>query len=240
MSVELVVAESSRATGAILAASLRENGVEVGAPARCRVSYGVSGLDASLPTLNRRAGEGNKYDQMVRMREAGVRVPPTYLAADSPDKFPLLGRKFKHRGGTDIKVVLQPEELPWRSASGSDFFVEFIPIETEYRVWVYRGSHMGTYQKVQKHPEQFKRIGRNFKNGFAFDIVKRGDLPTEAIGLASRSVEALGLDFGAVDILRGKDGLDYVLEVNTAPGVQGTRQVMRLLAKHIHEWSEEQ
>ena len=238
MSVELVVAKSSRPTGAILAAILRELGVEVGTPARCRVSYGVP-LGTELPTLNRRAGEGDKYEQMVRMREAGVRVPPFFLPTDVPDKFPLLARKRKHRGGTDIKVVFQTEEIPWRAASGSDFFVEHIPWVGEYRVWTYRGRHMGTYRKRLAHPELYKRVGANLKNGFAFELVRREDLPTEALNLASTAVDALGLDFGAVDILHGKDGAFYALEVNSAPGVQaGTRQVIRSLATHIARWAQ--
>jgi D-alanine-D-alanine ligase-like ATP-grasp enzyme len=32
-------------------------------------------------------------------------------------------------------------------------------------------------------------------------------------------VYALGLDFGAVDILRDDEGKWYVLEINTAPGI---------------------
>jgi hypothetical protein len=236
MSVELVVAKSSKATGLLLTAALKDAGVQVTKPARCRVSYGVPGLGTDLPTLNRNAGDGNKYDQMVRVKEAGVRVPPLYLATDAPDKFPLLARRFQHKGGTDIKVVLQVEELPWRAASGSDFFVEYVPIDTEYRVWTYRGRHMGTYRKEQRHPELFKRVGRNFKNGFAFVAVERDGVPTEAIDIAAAAVDALRLDFGATDILRGKDGAYYFLEVNTAPGVQGTRQVIGSLARHIAKW----
>jgi D-alanine-D-alanine ligase-like ATP-grasp enzyme len=35
------------------------------------------------------------------------------------------------------------------------------------------------------------------------------------------AVNTLGLDFGAVDLIVAKDGRVYVLEVNTAPGIEG-------------------
>jgi glutathione synthase/RimK-type ligase-like ATP-grasp enzyme len=40
--------------------------------------------------------------------------------------------------------------------------------------------------------------------------------------LATLTIGALGLDFGAVDILRTPDEVFKVIEVNTAPGVEGT------------------
>ena len=235
--LELVVAASSKQTGALLAAALRERDVAVGRPARCRVSYGVP-TDSRIPTLNANAGKGDKYDQMVRMAEAGIKVPRYYLLDDNPDQFPLLGRKRKHYGGTDIRLVLQPEELPWRSASGSEFFVEYIPWKAEYRAWVFRDNHLGMYRKVMAHPEQYKRLGANHKNGFAFELVREHDIPRQVVQSATGAVSALDLDFGAVDVLQGKDNKFYVLEVNTAPGVQnGTRQVLQSLANHITKWA---
>ena len=47
-------------------------------------------------------------------------------------------------------------------------------------------------------------------------------VPAEAKTQAQNAVEALGLDFGAVDIILGKNGIWYVLEVNTACGLEGT------------------
>ena len=41
--------------------------------------------------------------------------------------------------------------------------------------------------------------------------------------IAVNAVKALGLDFGAVDIIYNeKENQYYVLEVNTAPGLEGT------------------
>lgn len=234
--MELVVAASSKQTGALLATALREHGVAIGRPARCRVSYGVPCTD-TIPTLNAKAGVGDKYEQMVRIKAAGVLVPNLYVRGDKPNKFPLLARNRIHMGGTDIRLVMQEKEMDWRAASGSAFFVEYIPWETEFRVWVYRGLHLGTYEKVMGHPEMYKRLGANRKNGFVFNLVRKNDIPRAAVGSAIGSVRALDLDFGAVDVLKGEDGQFYTLEVNTAPGVQnGNRQVLQGLAAQIAEW----
>ena len=47
------------------------------------------------------------------------------------------------------------------------------------------------------------------------------------------AVSALGLDFGAVDIIEDADGKLYVLEVNTAPGLEG--QTLTLMAEALKE-----
>ncbi len=44
-------------------------------------------------------------------------------------------------------------------------------------------------------------------------------LPSGLLNLGCHAVSALGLDFGAADIIQDKHGKLYVLEVNTAPGL---------------------
>jgi hypothetical protein len=69
---------------------------------------------------------------------------------------------------------------------------------------------------------------RNWSNGWFFHTMNNwSNMPANAIPTAIRAVESLGLDFGAVDIIsteekdeQGKRKV-YVLEVNTAPGIEG-------------------
>jgi glutathione synthase/RimK-type ligase-like ATP-grasp enzyme len=113
-----------------------------------------------------------------------------------------------------------------------------VPQQTEFRTWVYRRRHLGTYEKVLAHPERYRRIGSNFRNGFAFQLVPGERVDEGLREISSRAVDALGLDFGAVDILRGCDGRHYVLECNTAPGVEGEdRFAIRMLAQKIQRWA---
>jgi len=66
----------------------------------------------------------------------------------------------------------------------------------------------------------------NYRNGFVFKNPRLDDVHNDIefldrvkeIGV--ESVAALGLDFGAVDIIATEDQVIYVLEINTAPGVK--------------------
>ena len=180
-----------------------------------------------------------KVDRMHQMANAGVRLVPWYQGSvTSTAKYPLLARTDYGFSGRDIMPVFQPEEVPWRVAAGWTWFSEYVPIAQEYRVWVFRGYHLATYVKELVHPKEYKFIGRNHSNGFNFVLDhSRQDLTSEAIG----AVRALELDFGAVDIILGKDNNIYVLEVNTAPGVMKSHAepTLALLADHISNWVNE-
>jgi D-alanine-D-alanine ligase-like ATP-grasp enzyme len=60
---------------------------------------------------------------------------------------------------------------------------------------------------------------RSYENGWIFareDVVRNPAAEAAAIA----AVASLGLDFGAVDVIL-REGKAYVLEVNTAPGIEG-------------------
>lgn len=197
------------------------------------VSYGVP-CSSSLPTLNANAGRLNKFEELVRLQERGIPTIPFFdgMWEETPSaKEIYFGRKFKHTKGKDIFM--------WRKQKGTaDYFTQYIPHVREFRVWAYRGRHLGTYEKVRKfkrgknHPDMIW----NWRNGYAFEFVHE---PPEALKQIGRdAVSALDLDFGAVDVIEDKEGRYYVLELNTAPGVQGPRQGLQNLATKIAKWVE--
>jgi hypothetical protein len=253
MSIELRVAANCQPTGRILAELLRERGLSiVNSDGDAVVNYGVK-YTGSKPALNANSGGRTKLDELGILVRRGIRTVPVWVPKvddgslsleqlggdyrnDAPT-YPLLARKETHMHGKDIMPVFQPEELSWRMAAGAAFFTEYIPRLTEYRLWVYRKRHLGAYEKEMVYPDKYRFIGCNYRNGFAFKFVPFAELPNEAFELASKSVAAMELDFGAVDILKGKDGRFYVLEVNTAPGVAGlTREGIKKLADKIKKW----
>jgi glutathione synthase/RimK-type ligase-like ATP-grasp enzyme len=112
-------------------------------------------------------------------------------------------------------VYWEADSLPQRGHC--EFFTEYVPNRREYRLHVYRGEVIRTQGKYLDFPEQWTRpFVKNYEQGFRFRT-PRLELNRSRVEAAVRAVEALGLVHGAVDLLIGEDGLEYVLEVNTAP-----------------------
>lgn len=94
----------------------------------------------------------------------------------------------------------------------------------EFRFHVFNGVVVYVQQKkrtnnYQENPN-YSNVVRNYHTGwiYATNEVRPNGASLEA---AKKAVESLNLTFGAVDIItRGEDA--WVLEVNTAPGLQGT------------------
>lgn len=105
-------------------------------------------------------------------------------------------------------------------------FVEYKKKRHEYRVHVFKGEVIDTQQKRKRNaderPDTFNHFVRNHDNGWVYC---RDGIATDIFrdALAILAVQALGLDFGAVDIIYNQlENQNYVLEVNTAPGLEGT------------------
>jgi hypothetical protein len=226
-------------TGRLLGELLAEKGVNLTTgDVEAVVSYGRP-VNQNLPTLNGAAGTRNKYEELRVLHAAGIPVPafgrtPEEVAGGGEGTPRVLGRMFKHSKGTDIAVLRDA-----RRFTGSEYFVRYIAPEREYRVWAFRGQCLGVYEKLLRYPRKQARdpqgIPWNWRRGYAFEFYHNAPEDLKALGVAS--VKALGLDFGAVDILHGQDGLMYVLEVNTAPGVRDRRQGITYLATKIARWA---
>ena len=104
-------------------------------------------------------------------------------------------------------------------------YVKYFPKSYEFRIHVFNGKVIDYVQKKKKdgltEEEGYNKYIRSHKNGWIFcreNIIERDDIKT----LAVNAVKALGLDFGAVDVVMTSRGTAKVLEVNTAPALEGT------------------
>lgn len=104
-------------------------------------------------------------------------------------------------------------------------YTKFIPAEREYRVHIVNGRAIVVHRKVEGTGDI-----RNSDAGWVFRRVTT--FPDAIIPEARNAVVALGLDFAAVDVLW--DGQRaYVLETNTAPGIDGMEYTLRMYVQAL-------
>jgi hypothetical protein len=239
------IAKAAATTGntlrALVLANLAAEGVNPNGNAE--VCYGV-GYRGNNPALNANCSQHSKLTQAKLLMEGlGLEGLPVLATEREAVYFlehgdiPLLARNLVHSKGRDIKIAMEPWQVGPLLASGSGFFTPYVHSVREFRTWVYRKRHLGTYEKMLRRPADFKRIGRNHDNGFDFSGIENDDVPETIKAVARKAIKVLGLDFGAVDIIQKPTGALVVLEVNSAPGVSDERRkVIQSLAKRVSRW----
>lgn len=100
-------------------------------------------------------------------------------------------------------------------------YTEFIPRSREYRIHVFNGVVIDVQQKKRRNGSDASGKIKNLANGWVFCRENITTPPDEVFTQAILSIKSLGLDFGAVDIITN-NGNVYVLEVNTACGLEGS------------------
>lgn len=180
--------------------------------------------DNYMMVLNKAAAierASNKLGSLELLREAGIPVPdfdtdPEALLERS--NYPILGRRLQHARATDVVLCLQRRDFRRRPR---DYYVAYIPTNREYRLHVAGGDVIrvqGKYLDVNYAGANGAAAVwiRNYATGHRFRAPNRR-LHNARLESAVGAVEALGLDFGAVDLIVADDGSHYVLEVNTSP-----------------------
>lgn len=185
-------------------------------------------------TANAVALAANKLESLRTMKEAGISVPrfstnPTDFADDAT----IMGRNTSHRGGTDIRVLHGMHT----EAVYSDFFTEYIPCETEFRLHIFGGELIAAQlKKYEGEGEEGEVRIRNHANGYVFVPFMHSLPHRRRIDAATEAVASLGLHFGAVDMLG--DDSSTVLEVNTAPGLSSER-TLNAYTEAIRAWAQQ-
>ena len=119
--------------------------------------------------------------------------------------------------GQGIVVVKTPADMV-----DTPLYTKFERKCKEYRVHVAFGQVIDFQQKKKRKGGDSNAFIRNLDNGWIF--AREGVILPDGMGDVSiAAIKALGLDFGAVDILHNpKTGKCFVLEINTAPGLEGS------------------
>ena len=167
----------------------------------------------------------DKLRTFEKLKEANVQIPDFTTDINtakqwlSEEKKVLCRKLLRSSGGKGIVMATKPEEL-----TPAPLYVKYQPKQKEFRVHVFKGEVLDVQEKRRKvagNVDSFNKWLRNYDNGWVFcreGIVE----PTGLRDIGRSAVAALGLEFGAVDIIYNEKSKKlFVLEINTAPGIEG-------------------
>lgn len=120
----------------------------------------------------------------------------------------IINRKAWHRGGR-----------PAPDFGAARLYTRYFPKVQEVRVHVFDDAILGIAEKRKRLGQPGDYWVRSHSRGWIF-AEARAEFG-EAKDLARHAIQALGLNFGAVDIGINANGSVVVFEVNTAPGLEG-------------------
>ena len=135
-------------------------------------------------------------------------------------------QKLEGQGGDGIMIFDATNRFPHAS-----LFTLYIKKKTEFRIHVAFGKVIAMQQKKRRDnvpienplPSYMGRLGmiRNMSTGYIY-ARNEIEVPDSVIKVSLDIINLLGLDFGAVDVIwNEKHQKPYILEVNTAPGLEG-------------------
>lgn len=179
-------------------------------------------------------GVTNKRKMRLLFQENDVPMPKLYTLHEAHAKAKegrlMVGRPDKHSKGRGLWRVNSNDSF-MRAMRGTHkkraatHFMEWVDAPKEYRVHVFKGRSIRISEK------RFGEKGLTSTGNYI--TVKPSGQIKHVRRAAKKAVEAVGLDFGAVDVLADDENC-WVLEVNSAPGLGGS--LPRLYAEVFSRW----
>lgn len=160
-----------------------------------------------------------------------VNIPPYTVDKDEAASYVEAGKIVVARttltghSGQGIHLLENMEEFEGFDHQDVKIYTQYIPKKDEFRVHVMDGEVLDYRRKSLPKGYQTSDTGwkvRTHQHGFIY--AKEGfDIPEEVLEQARMAVSSCGLIFGAVDVIWNNfHKKAYVLEVNTAPGLEGS------------------
>lgn len=163
----------------------------------------------------------NKLETLIQLDLADVSIPQYATSLEEAHSW------------LDQSIVVCRTTLTGHSGQGivlaecseqlvdAPLYTRHIRHKREFRVHVFKGSVIDFSEKKRRSETDSVTLVRNHDNGWIYareEVV----LPTAVKEEAIKAVQALGLDFGAVDVgYRTTESKAFVFEVNTSPGLEG-------------------
>lgn len=172
----------------------------------------------------------NKLHAFGAFDRANVSTPRWWTSTEWVEEGTKLLARTSLNGHSGVGIVIGTKEDIVRAP----LYVEYIEKKYEYRAIVV-GDNVVDFKQKKKRASERDEEGNviegtriqhdehvwNLNGGYVFarEGVRR---PDGIDTLAVDAIKALGLTYGAVDIIEDNEGKLYVLEVNTAFGLEGT------------------
>lgn len=199
-------------------------------------NYGI--IFTILNRWDRIANACNKIKAFTKFKELGVPCPEftedqavakNWLAKGNT----VIGRqKVAAQAGAGIVVFAEGEKI-----TDCPLYTKYKKKAKEFRVHVFNGKVIDFQEKRRKQGHKSNSLIRTEANGWVF--CRQGAVLGDAgKAVAIQAVAALDLVFGGVDLIwNQKEDKYYVLEVNTAPGIEGTTVLSyaKAIKKYIQE-----
>lgn len=209
------------------------------------INYGLNQIPNWIrgSWLNKDTNVTNKLTAFGLFKEAGIPTPEwtksKKIAQQWIDAKQIVVCRTLLNAHSGRGIVMASMEFPGKPLVQAPLYVLYKKKRKEFRVHVFNGNVIDVSEKRKRRGErdgndENSGLVRNLANGWVFcrdGIIEPADLRN----LASRAVQALGLNFGACDIIwNERENKCYVLEVNSAPGLEGT--TLKRYTEAILEW----
>ena len=173
----------------------------------------------------------NKLETLKVLRSWDIDIPHFYTTNEEAEDALFIGKTLyartilTGREGKGIMIIKPGDDI-----IDAKLYTEYFENDREFRVHVFDSKVIDFVEKKRMSTERAEKLGikksdrdhmvRNLKKGWSF-CRKNIELPNNVGNLAINAINALGLDFGAVDIAYNTNyGYGVVLEINTAPGMK--------------------
>ncbi|MBU6231632.1 hypothetical protein KGP36_03095 [Patescibacteria group bacterium] len=174
--------------------------------------------------LNSSTEEATDKLRFFRALQGSDITPAFWTNADEipNDAFPIVCRTILNgHSGRGIVIADSRDQLV-----RAPLYTQYVKKQAEFRIHLgRRGNEYVTIAEQRKVRDPNVEVTdwriRNHDSGFIFQ--RQGiEVPASVRDVARLCIEALRLDFGAVDVIYNvRQRRAYVLEINTAPGLEG-------------------
>lgn len=171
----------------------------------------------------------DKLKFFTALTETNVRIPEFYTSFEEvlkqiKDGADIVARSVLN-GHSGAGITLITQETPLKNVVfDAPLYTQYIKKKDEYRVHIVDNEVVDVQRKAVREDKDKDEVNwqiRNHDNGFIY-ARENLEVPEDVLNQAILAVAACDLDFAAVDVVwNDHQNKAYVLEVNTAPGLEG-------------------